>query len=201
VINTALFAFPISSHVVCLKKISQVAAGLVSLTFHSPGHTFCRNCLVNINDNNPKGASCPLCRETFTLEQIHLVRVDPADPLPKFSYEQINHSDDTDSDLSDTRNRANNSRSSPWNQEPRIREEARQLELRVQQAASVKCTFEEVSALRDDIQNWLLTEPKYKPISKVSSVSSLFSFFSLFPLPFVSVQIRTPESAQRALSI
>lgn len=124
------------------------------------GHTFCRNCLVNINDNNPKGASCPLCREIFTLEQIHLVRVDPADPLPKLSYDHFNPSDDTDSDFSD---RAR----SPWNQDARIRDEARALELRVQQAASVKCTFEEVSALRDDIQNWLLTEPKYKPNSKV----------------------------------
>ncbi|CAG8611901.1 7670_t:CDS:2 [Acaulospora colombiana] len=67
---------------------------------------------------------------------------------------------DTDSDLSDR------ARSSLWNQEPRIREEARALELRVQKAASTKCTFEEVSELRDDIQNWLLTEPKYKPNGK-----------------------------------
>lgn len=134
--------------------------GTVCLPYLIPcGHTFCRNCLVNINDNNPKGASCPLCRETFTLEQIHLVRVDPADPLPKLSYDHFNPSDDTDSDFSD---RAR----SPWNQDARIRDEARALELRVQQAASVKCTFEEVSALRDDIQNWLLTEPKYKPSSK-----------------------------------
>ncbi|KAG8790940.1 hypothetical protein FRC16_000657 [Serendipita sp. 398] len=134
--------------------------GVVCLPYLIPcGHTFCRSCLVNISDNNPKGAACPLCRERFTLESICLVRVDPADPLPKLSYDGFLPSDDTDSDFSD---RAR----SPWNQEPRIREEARALELRVQKAASVKCTFEEVSELRDDIQNWLLTEPKYKPNGK-----------------------------------
>lgn len=124
------------------------------------GHTFCRNCLVSVNDNNPKGAACPLCREGFHIESICLVRVDPADPLPKLSYDHFLPSDDTDSDLSDRVR-------SPWNQEARIREEARALELRVSKAASVKCTFEEVSELRDDIQNWLLTEPKYKPNGKV----------------------------------
>ncbi|PVF98686.1 hypothetical protein CPB86DRAFT_704603 [Serendipita vermifera] len=136
--------------------------GVVCLPYLIPcGHTFCRNCLVSINDNNPKGAACPLCREAFTLENICLVRVDPADPLPKLSYDNFHPSDDTDSDLSDR------ARGSLWNQEPRIREEARALELRVQKAASTKCTFEEVSELRDDIQNWLLTEPKYKPNGKV----------------------------------
>ena len=163
----APFASPISFHAVSEKNFNRPCLGTLAdalfshkFVFLITGHTFCRNCLVNINDNNPKGASCPLCRETFTLEQIHLVRVDPADPLPKLSYDHFNPSDDTDSDFSD---RAR----SPWNQDARIRDEARALELRVQQAASVKCTFEEVSALRDDIQNWLLTEPKYKPNSKV----------------------------------
>ncbi|CAG7850139.1 SubName: Full=Uncharacterized protein {ECO:0000313/EMBL:CCA68370.1} [Serendipita indica DSM 11827] len=135
--------------------------GVVCLPYLIPcGHTFCRNCLVSINDNNPKGAACPLCREGFNIESICLVRVDPADPLPKLSYEHFLPSDDTDSDLSDRVR-------SPWNQEARIREEARALELRVSKAASVKCTFEEVSELRDDIQNWLLTEPKYKPNGKI----------------------------------
>lgn len=112
-----------------------------------------------------------MCRERFTLEQIALVRVDPADPLPKLSYDGFMPSDDTDSDFSD---RAR----SPWNQETRIRDEARALELRVSKAASVKCTFEEVSALRDDIQNWLLTEPKYKPNGKVRHLSFPFSSHS-----------------------
>jgi hypothetical protein len=121
-----------------------------------------------------------LCRERFTLEQIALVRVDPADPLPKLSYDGFMPSDDTDSDFSD---RAR----SPWNQETRIRDEARALELRVSKAASVKCTFEEVSELRDDIQNWLLTEPKYKPNGKVRHLYSLQHFMRFIMLqPAVS---------------
>jgi hypothetical protein len=123
-----------------------------------------------LSERISKGASCPLCREPFTLEHIHLIRVDLADPLPKGPSEQSNGSDEADSDSSDYAK-----------SEQRIREEARQLEHRVQKAASVKCTFEEVSALRDDIQNWLLTEPKYKPISKARYDSYYHLYFPLFP--------------------
>jgi hypothetical protein len=128
---------------------------------------------VNIHDTNPKGSACPLCREHFTLETIALVRVDPVDPLPKLSYDHFIPSDDTDSDLSD-RSRSH------WNVDSRIREEARALELRVSTAASTKCTFEEVSELRDDIQNWLLSEPKHKPNGKVSNLGHISIL--IFPL-------------------
>ena len=129
------------------------------------GHNFCRGCLDKIS-SSAKGPACPLCREPFNTQSIRLIRVDLCDPLPPLSYDNFPISDETDSDLSD---RAR----SPWNSDARIRDEARILELKVAKAASTKCTFDEVSDLHKEIQDWLLTDVRYKPNGKVSQTLAL----------------------------
>lgn len=129
------------------------------------GHNFCRGCLDKISAS-AKGPACPLCREPFNTQSIRLIRVDLCDPLPPLSYDNFPISDETDSDLSD---RAR----SPWNYDARIRDEARILELKVAKAASTKCTFDEVSDLHKEIQDWLLTDVRYKPNGKVSQTLAL----------------------------
>ena len=130
------------------------------------GHNFCRGCLDKISGSHGKGPACPLCREPFDTQSIRLIRVDLSDPLPPLSYDNFPISDETDSDLSD---RAR----SPWNYDARIRDEARLLELKVAKAASTKCTFDEVSDLHKEIQDWLLTDVRYKPNGKVSHTTAL----------------------------
>jgi hypothetical protein len=103
----------------------------------------------------------PPLQRAFDTQSIRLIRVDLSDPLPPLSYDNFPISDETDSDLSD---RAR----SPWNYDARIRDEARILELKVAKAASTKCTFDEVSDLHKEIQDWLLTDVRYKPNGKVS---------------------------------
>lgn len=148
----------------CGKHLQIPLVPILNRQLHA-GHNFCRACLDKISAS-PKRPACPLCREPFEIQSIRLIRVDLSDPLPPLSYDNFPISDETDSDLSD---RAR----SPWNYDARIRDEARILELKVAKAASTKCTFDEVSDLHKEIQDWLLTDVRYKPNGKVSHTLAL----------------------------
>lgn len=119
------------------------------LTKCSPsGHILCSNCLDAICEKtwSPRTApACPFCRENFSKESARKLRIDlktPRAPLKEVD-------DESDSD--------NLSQPS----------EAKRLEEKVARAAASKCSFEEVSELHKEIQQWLASEVRRTSASQV----------------------------------
>jgi hypothetical protein len=148
------------------------------LTSISPqtGHVFCAQCLATIVDKtSPRlTPACPLCRGTFSDKTWRLIRVDLGGT-------------GTGSGWSGT-----SSDSAQDEGSVRVRADAKRLEDKVAQAAAKKCSFEEVSALHKEVQEWLShdthtskTDPQvsssvsYTATSAVSQHSRIFQHAGL----------------------
>jgi len=103
------------------------------------GHVFCAQCLATIVDKtSPRlTPACPLCRGTFSDKTWRLIRVDLGGTGTGSGWSGT--SADPTQDLGSGR----------------VRADAKRLEDKVAQAASKKCSFEEVSALHKEVQEWL----------------------------------------------
>ncbi|KAF8578121.1 hypothetical protein K439DRAFT_1621576 [Ramaria rubella] len=109
------------------------------------GHVFCENCLDSLCEKtwSPRQSPvCPFCREPFTKASVRKIRVDLKTPRPPIR--EIEPDDDY--------GKLNIDLPPP--------SEARRLEEKVAKAAASKCSFEEVSELHKEIQQWLASEVK-----------------------------------------
>lgn len=143
----------------------------------SPGHVLCRKCCNSILEKTPSRLTpnCPFCRETFSSDNIRLIRIDfnasryntpryrtsdlPA-ALPS-SYKPL---------LSDLQKPKGYSFADKPFVEPgfgsgasntRTKAEVRRLEEKVATLATKKCSVEEVSTLHDELQSWLHREDEH----------------------------------------
>lgn len=106
------------------------------------GHIFCSNCLDAICEKtwSPRTQpSCPFCRETFSKASVRNLRVDLKTPRPPLK--EVDDDDDYNDNLPHP-------------------SEAKLLEEKVAKAAASKCSFEEISELHKEIQQWLTSEVK-----------------------------------------
>lgn len=103
------------------------------------GHVFCAQCLATIVDKtSPRlTPACPLCRGTFSDKTWRLIRVDLGGSGAGSGWS------------------GSTSDSAQDEGSVRVRADAKRLEDKVAQAASKKCSFEEVSALHKEVQEWL----------------------------------------------
>lgn len=126
-----------------------------------PGHILCSDCLDSIIEKtwSPRQApACPFCRETFSKDSARKLRIDLKTPRPLLK--EID--DDSDSD--------NLSQPS----------EAKRLEEKVARAAASKCSFEEVSELHKEIQQWLASQVKRTSPSQVKYSFEFGAFMRVF---------------------
>ena len=143
-------------YVNCPKKIFSGPPGSNIESRHSfsvgLGHIFCSNCLDAICEKtwSPRQLpACPFCREPFTKDTVRKIRVDLK--TPRRSSKEI----ETDCEGEPRRDLSNPS-------------EAKRLEEKVAKAAANKCSFEEVSELHREIQQWLASEVKRTSASQVT---------------------------------
>ncbi|HEV7737680.1 MAG TPA: hypothetical protein VGO47_09965, partial [Chlamydiales bacterium] len=127
----------------------------------APGHIFCSSCLDAICEKiwSPRTQpACPFCREAFSKTSIRNLRVDLKTPRPP-----LREVDDDDDDINDNL-------STP--------SEAKRLEEKVARAAASKCSFEEISELHKEIQQWLASEVKTTSSGQVLFFSTpLYGWF------------------------
>jgi hypothetical protein len=117
-----------------------------------PGHVFCSNCVEAICEKtwSPRQApACPFCRETFTKDSVRKIRVDLKTPRSPPKELALDDYDERGSGFP-----------SP--------SEAKRLEEKVARAAANKCSFDEVSELHKEIQQWLASEVKRTSAAQVT---------------------------------
>ncbi|KAH6909897.1 hypothetical protein BKA70DRAFT_1425610 [Coprinopsis sp. MPI-PUGE-AT-0042] len=124
------------------------------------GHVFCEICCKKIIDKTPARyePTCPFCREKFDASQMRMIRTDftssgwstPRRVPTVESSNGVNSealAQETARILSGTRGLA-----------PGAQLEVRRLEDKVSKVAMKKCSVEEVSALRKQLEDWLLSQ-------------------------------------------
>ncbi|KZV88713.1 hypothetical protein EXIGLDRAFT_839035 [Exidia glandulosa HHB12029] len=137
------------------------------------GHTFCASCLTKIAQGlwSPRTTPvCPLCREGFTAADIRLIRIDAASAQPGyphvFPYPNYYPSGAASSSSSSA---ATGFGAAPIDEDAldgadqRVNAEAKRLEDKISAAAKKKCTFEELSALQREVEQWLAKELARRP--------------------------------------
>ncbi|KAI9511978.1 hypothetical protein F5148DRAFT_1008791 [Russula earlei] len=141
------------------------------------GHVLCLNCCNNILEKTTSRLppACPFCREQFTRGTVRLIRIDFNSPSSGWSTPRRSPNsprpplieDDFPNDLL-------LKASAPAFPEPgeaRARE-GRMLESKVARVASKKCSVEEVTALKQEVDRWL-TEVTAADASSALYLSSL----------------------------
>ena len=121
------------------------------------GHVLCLGCCEKIiSKTSPRlSPACPFCRETFTRENVRVIRID---------FSTSGHAAlkrvtlDAPDIVTDIFSRKDDFKlPEPASRSP---EDVRRLELKVARVAAQKSSVEEVSMLYQELQAWLAAEPK-----------------------------------------
>ena len=136
------------------------------------GHTFCAPCLSKIAQGlwSPRTSpACPLCRESFVQADIRLIRIDPPSagypnvhPYPNYSSAQSSSSGSKFGTVPIDEEALEH-----VDDDHRVKYEAKRLEDKVAAAAKKKCTFEEISSLQREVEQWLSKELQRRPDREV----------------------------------
>ncbi|KAH7098881.1 hypothetical protein BKA62DRAFT_335651 [Auriculariales sp. MPI-PUGE-AT-0066] len=144
------------------------------------GHTFCSPCLHKVVKGvasqwaprtNASSCGCPLCREPFNAPDIRRIRIDAA-PSSSPPYPQVLPYPNYFPAASIPGSKSAAFGKTPIdedaldagaNTDDRITSEAKRLEQRVADAAKRRCTFEEISALHREVQQWLDKQGARRP--------------------------------------
>lgn len=137
------------------------------------GHTFCAPCLTKIAQGlwSPRSQpACPLCRETFTASDIRRIRIDQA-PSPGYPHVHPYPNYFPAASVASSSRSGSSFGAAPIDEdalddaaeEARVKAEARRLEDKISDAAKKKCTFEEVSALQREVEQWLAKQLARRP--------------------------------------
>ncbi|KAH7098427.1 hypothetical protein BKA62DRAFT_744456 [Auriculariales sp. MPI-PUGE-AT-0066] len=139
------------------------------------GHTFCTSCLTKIAQGlwSPRTSpACPLCRESFAQTDIRLIRIDQA-PSNAPAYPHVHPYPNYYPDPSCSSAAAAVAKfgTAPIDEDAleevdddrRVKIEAKRLEDKISTAAKKKCTFEEISSLQREVEQWLSKELQRRP--------------------------------------
>lgn len=126
----------------------------------SCGHVLCLGCCEKIiSKTSPRlSPACPFCRETFSRENVRVVRIDfnttTGHGVPKRTPLEAPDI------LTDIFSRKEDLKLAEPMIISRSREDVRKLELKVARVAAQKSSVEEVSMLHQELHAWLAAEPK-----------------------------------------
>lgn len=123
------------------------------------GHVLCLGCCEKIiSKTSPRlSPACPFCRESFTRENVRVIRIDfgiSGHGTPKRG------TLDAPDIVTDIFSRKDDLKLAEPIITSRSREDVRRLELKVARVAAQKSSVEEVSMLHQELQAWLAAEPK-----------------------------------------
>ncbi|KAF9788508.1 hypothetical protein BJ322DRAFT_1001565 [Thelephora terrestris] len=124
------------------------------------GHVLCLGCCEKIiSKTSPRlSPACPFCRESFTRENVRVIRIDFGTPTGHGTPKRIPL--EAPDILTDIFSRKDHLKFTEPLITSRSREDVRKLELKVARVAAQKSSVEEVSMLHQELQAWLAAEPK-----------------------------------------
>ena len=132
-----------------------------TLTFHLIlGHVLCLGCCEKIvSKTSPRlSPACPFCRETFTRENVRVIRIDFNTTRGHDTAKRAPL--DAPDILTDIFSRKDDLKLTEPMITSRSREDVRKLELKVARVAAQKSSVEEVSMLYQELKAWLAAETK-----------------------------------------
>lgn len=150
-LQSSLIQFPVVS------RIFQAFFRIFFAHFLS-GHVFCGGCCKRIIDRAADAArreepTCPFCRGQFEPSQVRMIRADLSSSgwdTPR----RVSKGESTDRIAQETARIL----STTSNLSPGSQSEVQRFEAKVSQAALKKCSVEEVSALCQRLEDWLLAQ-------------------------------------------
>ena len=125
-----------------------------------PGHVLCLGCCEKIiSKTSPRlSPACPFCRDSFTRENVRVIRIDFGAPTGHGTPKRIPL--EAPDILTDIFSRKEDLKLAEPMITSRSREDVRRLELKVARVAAQKSSVEEVSMLHQELHAWLAAEPK-----------------------------------------
>ncbi|CAK5262236.1 unnamed protein product [Mycena citricolor] len=121
------------------------------------GHVLCASCCNNIAQKTSRASpACPFCRETFNTDAVRLIRMD----FNTSGWTTPRRVPDIAAPAPDLMTDAWLKRLMQPDGSSRSRQDARKLEAKVAKVAGKRCSVEEVTALHNELQDWLMNETK-----------------------------------------